>query len=122
MHVVESLPGKKGKVDYKLTSTVMLSAVKKDMFKLEGNLTRQDNQVRPRLSLPPSLTPSLTHSHTLRSPARPRPSLAVVRSGRSTDAESLRNETKRGKKSGKSFECEGVFVCGEPRFGRCPEV
>jgi len=42
---VESLPGGKGKVDYKLTSTVMLSAVKKDMFKLEGNLTRQDNKV-----------------------------------------------------------------------------
>ena len=48
---MESLPGKKGKVDYKLTSTVMLSAVKKDMFKLEGNLTRQDNKVsyRPHL-------------------------------------------------------------------------
>lgn len=43
VHLVEASP-KGAQTEYKLTSTVMLSAVKKDMFKLEGNLTRQEDR------------------------------------------------------------------------------
>ena len=46
MHVVEAVP-KKTDTEYKLTSTIMLSAIKKDMFKLEGNLTRQLDRTLP---------------------------------------------------------------------------
>ena len=47
VHVVEALPKGKDQVEYKLTSTVMLSATKKDLFKLEGNLTRQMERTLP---------------------------------------------------------------------------
>mmetsp|Transcript_12251 Transcript_12251/g.34081 ORF Transcript_12251/g.34081 Transcript_12251/m.34081 type:complete len:195 (+) Transcript_12251:488-1072(+) len=47
VHVVEAAPEGKDKAEYKLTSTVMLSATKKDLFKLEGNLTRQLDRSLP---------------------------------------------------------------------------
>ena len=47
VHVVEALPKGKDQAEYKLTSTVMLSATKKDLFKLEGNLTRQMERTLP---------------------------------------------------------------------------
>ena len=40
IHVLEVVPGSPAAA-YKLSSTVMLSAVKKDVFRLEGSLTRQ---------------------------------------------------------------------------------
>ena len=47
VHVLEAAPKGKGDLDYKLTSTVMLSATKKDLFKLEGSLVRQAQAARP---------------------------------------------------------------------------
>mmetsp|Transcript_13845 Transcript_13845/g.34890 ORF Transcript_13845/g.34890 Transcript_13845/m.34890 type:complete len:115 (-) Transcript_13845:277-621(-) len=41
IHVIEVLPKDQSQAEYKLTSTVMLSAAKKDVFRLEGSLTRQ---------------------------------------------------------------------------------
>ena len=47
VHVIEAAAPKKDETEYKLTSTVMLSAIKKNLFKLEGNLTRQVNKGLP---------------------------------------------------------------------------
>ena len=47
VHVIEAAPSKNAETEYKLTSTVMLSAIKKNLFKLEGNLTRQVNRGLP---------------------------------------------------------------------------